>query len=242
MRYAIISDIHGNLEALQKVLTQIDNEKIDQILCLGDVVGYGPNPNECVDIVRKKSKITLAGNHDYAPLGKLDISYFNPWARSAINWTADELTQSSIDFLLNLPLKIEIDSFTIVHSTPHNPEEWNYIITIGDAIRNFPEFESQVCFVGHSHVPLIIAEDDKGEYQVINENPLKLKRNNRYIINVGSVGQPRDLNPRAAFAIFDTKEATYELFRVEYDMTETQRKIRDSGLPEFLADRLEKGQ
>jgi diadenosine tetraphosphatase ApaH/serine/threonine PP2A family protein phosphatase len=242
MKYAIISDIHGNLEALQSVLAAIDKKKVDKILCLGDIVGYGPNPNECVDIVKNISKITLAGNHDYAPLGKLDISYFNPWARCAIDWTAEELNQSSVDFLLSLPLKIEIDSFTIVHSTPYNPQEWNYIITIGDAIRNFPEFSGQVCFVGHSHVPLIIAQNENKVYQVLTENPLKLRENDRYIINVGSVGQPRDLNPRAAFAIFDTKEKIYELFRVDYDMTETQRKIRDSGLPEFLADRLEKGQ
>lgn len=242
MKYAIISDVHGNLEALQRVLTEIDKKKVDEILCLGDLVGYGPNPNECVDIVRKISKITLAGNHDYAPLGKLDVSYFNPWARSAISWTADELTRSSVDFLLSLPLKIELDSFTIVHSTPYNPDEWNYIITLGDAIRNFSEFKGQACFVGHSHVPMIVAENKKGEHEVLSENPLKLKRDTRYIINVGSVGQPRDLNPKAAFAMFDTKKKIYELFRVEYDMAETQRKIRSSGLPEFLADRLEKGQ
>ncbi|MFQ5823971.1 MAG: metallophosphoesterase family protein [bacterium] len=242
MRYAIISDIHGNLEALQKVLAEIDKKQVDEILCLGDIVGYGPNPNECVNIIREIAKVTLAGNHDYAPLGKLDVSYFNPWARSAIHWTADELTQSSRDFLLSLPLKIERDGLTIVHSTPYNPEEWNYIITIGDAVRNFPEFSDKVCFVGHSHVPIIMSENENVDYHVVRENPLKLKRSTRYIINVGSVGQPRDLNPKAAYAIYDNSKKVYELFRVEYDIAETQRKIRITSLPEFLAERLEKGQ
>src|SRR3990172_12337150 len=157
MKYAIISDIHGNLEALESVLDDIERRKVDSILCLGDIIGYGPNPNECVELIKSKAKIILAGNHDYAPLGKIDISYFNPWARSAIEWTRGELSEESVEFLLSLPLKAEIDGFTIVHATPYHPQEWNYIITIGDAIKNFPEFKNQICFIGHSHVPMIIS-------------------------------------------------------------------------------------
>lgn len=242
MKYAIISDIHGNLEALKSVLADIDKKKVKEIICLGDVVGYGPNPNECVELIRKKAKVTLAGNHDYAPLGKLDLSYFNPWARDAIDWTASELTQSSIDFLLGLPLKIELDGFTIVHATPENPDEWDYILTIGDAMKNFPEFANQVCFVGHSHVPLIVVMNESGKYWVENKNPLKFTKGERYIINVGSVGQPRDLDPKAAYALFDNTTKVYELLRVEYDVAKTQRKIRKAGLPEFLANRLIVGQ
>ncbi|MFQ5750491.1 MAG: metallophosphoesterase family protein [bacterium] len=242
MKYAIISDIHGNLEALESVLAAIEKKKVDSLICLGDVVGYGPNPNECVEIIKEKAEIILAGNHDYAPLGKLDMTYFNPWARSAIEWTADQLTQSSIDFLLSLPLKIELDGFTIVHATPFNPEDWNYIITIGDAVRNFPEFKGQICFVGHSHVPLVVAVNEIEDYRVIRNNPVLIESKLRYIINVGSVGQPRDFIPQAAYALYDTNENTYQLLREKYDIAETQNKIIKSGLPEFLAERLELGQ
>lgn len=242
MKYAIISDIHGNLEALESVLAEIDRLKVDLILCLGDIVGYGPNPNECVELIKQRVHVTLAGNHDYAPLGKLDLSYFNPWARSAIEWTAAQLNQASIDFLLSLPLRKEVDGFTIVHSTPNNPAAWNYIITIGDAAKNFSEFEQQVCFIGHSHVPMIVAVNGGGDFRIIRENPLRIEPEMRYIINVGSVGQPRDFIPKAAFAIYETESKVYELLRVEYDIAETQSKIFKSGLPSFLAERLELGQ
>ncbi|MFQ5677252.1 MAG: metallophosphoesterase family protein, partial [bacterium] len=216
MKYAIISDIHGNLEALEKVLAEIDRLDVDEILCLGDVVGYGPNPNECVQIIRQRAQYTLAGNHDYAPIGKLDISYFNPWARSAIEWTAKELTATSVEFLSHLPLKAELDGFTIVHATPYNPEDWNYINTIGDAALNFPEFDNQICFIGHSHVPMIVTVDKVNDYRVSKNNPLKILKDFRYIINVGSVGQPRDFNPKASFSIYDNKAKVYENFRIEY--------------------------
>lgn len=242
MKYAIISDIHGNLEALESVLKDIEKKNVDSILCLGDVVGYGPNPNECVEIIKDKAEITLAGNHDYAPLGKIDLTYFNPWARSAIEWTSNELKESSIDYLLSLPLKIELDGFTIVHATPYRPEEWNYIITIGDAVKNFPEFNGQVCFIGHSHVPMIVAFTQEEEYRVIKDNPLQFEEDTRYIINVGSVGQPRDLNPKASYGILDNTEHAFELLRVDYDIPTTQKKIRDTDLPDFLAERLELGQ
>ncbi len=242
MKYAIISDIHGNLEALQSVLKEIEGKEVDSILCLGDVIGYGPNPNECVELIKENADIVLAGNHDHAPLGKIDISYFNPWARSAIEWTREQLTDESREFLLSLPLKTEVDGFTIVHSTPYNPHEWNYIITIGDAIKNFPEFENQVCFIGHSHVPMGISLSEGDDCRVVKDNPLKMNKKLRYIINVGSVGQPRDLDPRAAFGIYDNSKMEYRLCRVDYDVAETQRKINESELPPFLAERLEVGQ
>lgn len=242
MKHAIISDIHGNLEALESVLSEIARRKVDSVLCLGDVVGYGPNPNECVALIMEKAEVILAGNHDYAPLGKIDLSYFNPWARSAIEWTRAKLNESSIEFLLDLPLKIEIDGFTIVHSTPFRPADWNYIITIGDAVKNFPEFRSRVCFIGHSHVPMIVSLSEEEDCRVVKENPLKIKTGVRYIINVGSVGQPRDLNPLASFGIYDVRKNEYELCRVEYDVAKTQQKIKETSLPDFLAERLELGQ
>ncbi len=242
MKYAIISDIHGNLEALTSVLAEIENRSIETTLCLGDVVGYGPNPNECIALIREKATSILAGNHDHAPIGKLDTSYFNPWARSAIEWTRENLDDVAVRFLVDLPLKREIDGFTIVHATPHEPGEWNYIVTIGDAIKNFPEFKNQICFIGHSHVPMIISLDGKDNCSVVRDNPLEIRDDLRYIINVGSVGQPRDYNPLASFGIYDDEQRTYELCRVEYDIATTQSKIRDSNLPVFLAERLEVGQ
>ncbi len=242
MRYAIISDIHGNLEALESVLAEIEKRAVDSILCLGDVIGYGPNPNECVKVIKERAEVTLAGNHDHAPLGKLDLSYFNPWARSAIEWTRERLTHCSVDFLLSLPLKQDVHGITIVHSTPLQPEEWNYIITVGDAQKNFPQFDSQLCFIGHSHVPIVIVLDAEEDCRVVQDNPLQIQDGLRYIINVGSVGQPRDLNPQAAFGIYDDSEGIYELLRVDYDIAETQRKIKESDLPEYLAERLEVGQ
>jgi len=242
MKYAIISDIHGNLEALKSILEEIDRQKVDSILCLGDIVGYGPNPNECAEIIKERADVVLAGNHDYAPLGKIDISYFNPWARQAIEWTRENLAPETIEFLLELPLKSEQDGFTIVHATPYKPHEWNYIITIGDAIKNFPEFSSQVCFIGHSHVPMIVTLTERNDCVVEKDNPLMIKDNLRYIINVGSVGQPRDLNPLSAIGLYDTDTKTYELVRVEYDIAVTQKKILASNLPSFLAERLELGQ
>jgi len=242
MRYGIVSDIHGNLEALESVLADLEKRQVDSILCLGDLIGYGPNPNECVDLIKDRAEVVLAGNHDYAPLDKLDLSYFNPWARSAIEWTKERLSASSVEFLLALPLKKEIYGVTLVHSTPLQPEEWNYIITIGDAQKNFPQFDNQVCFIGHSHVPIVIVMDSEEDCRVIQDNPLQIQDGLRYIINVGSVGQPRDLNPLAAFGIYDDSEQRYELFRVEYDIGKTQKKIRESLLPEYLAERLEVGQ
>jgi len=242
LKYAIISDIHGNLEALESVLAEIEKQQVDSILCLGDIVGYGPNPNECVGLIKDRAEITLAGNHDYAPLGKLDVTYFNPWARAAIEWTADRLTKDSVDFLLSLPLKEVVDGFTIVHATPHHPDEWNYITTIGDAVKNFADFDNQICFIGHSHVPLIVALTEQDDYLVLNDNPLKLQPERRYIINVGSVGQPRDSNPLASFGILDEEQHVFELHRVEYNIAATQEKIQATELPEFLAERLALGQ
>lgn len=242
MKYAIISDIHANLEALESVLSEVDKRGIDVLLCLGDVVGYGPNPNECIDLVRSHSEVVLAGNHDYAPLGKLDLSYFNTWAREAVEWTDAQLTEPSREFLDSLPLTHLFNGCTLVHATPFEPERWHYIITIGEAVKNFAQFDNQICFVGHSHVPMVVAAGPDGDYNVLRQASLTIEPHRRYIINVGSVGQPRDSIPRCAFGIYDTQERSYELIRIDYDIAETQSKILKHGLPAFLAERLEFGQ
>lgn len=242
MRYAILSDIHGNLEALQSVIQDIEKKSVDPIICLGDIVGYGPNPNECIQMIKATAKINLAGNHDYAPMGKIDTSYFNHYAKLAIEWTRTELKAESEAFLANLPLSATFNGNLFVHATPYRPDEWNYIFSIDDAIKNFMAFEEQICFIGHSHSPVIFVESNNHHYRVSLETQMTILDNERYIINIGSVGQPRDLNPRSAYAIYDTDTQTYRLNRVEYDIYKTQKKMKEAGLPDFLIARLQVGQ
>lgn len=242
MRYAILSDIHGNLEALQSVLQHLEQESVEKIICLGDIVGYGPNPNECIEIIKEKAEVILAGNHDHAPIGKVDVSYFNQYAKRAIEWTKRELKAEFRAFLSDLPLSYAFDVILFVHATPEHPEEWDYIFYIDDAIRNFEAFDEQICFIGHSHFPVIFIKSNHSNYQISRETQLIVKGNERYLINIGSVGQPRDMDPRAAYAVFDTATQMYRLNRVQYDIITTQKKMKEAGLPDFLIARLQVGQ
>ncbi len=241
MRYGIISDIHGNLEALSAVLDEIQNREIDQLICLGDIVGYGANPNECIELVRQNCQIILAGNHDYAALKKVDTSNFNNYAQDAIGWTIGNLNPESTAFLDTLKVFHKVDQIYFVHSTPLDPTEWNYILSTYDAYESFQEFQEQICFIGHSHVPIIFLNRQRHRYDVIEKKELLIDQKNRYIINVGSVGQPRDLDSRAAYGIFDDELRSFTLYRVEYDIEKTQAKMRAAGLPEFLIIRLQIG-
>lgn len=242
MRYGLISDIHGNLEALTAVLSEIDKLHVDTILCLGDVVGYGPNPNECVELVRERAAVCLIGNHDEASLGRVDLEFFNYIAREAIEWTMRELNQESSAYLRSLPYTHEFENVLIVHASPDEPRRWNYIISLEDAEQSFAAFEQQMCFIGHSHTPWVIDLPPSGRMQVRQEYPTSFEDRHRYLINVGSVGQPRDRNPFAAFGILDTQKKEYALKRTAYEVAKTQKKIRAQGLPSFLADRLAAGQ
>jgi predicted phosphodiesterase len=241
LRYGIISDIHGNLEALSAVLDEIQNREIDQLICLGDIVGYGANPNECIELVRQNCQIILAGNHDYAALKKVDTSNFNNYAQDAIGWTIGNLNPESTAFLDTLKVFHKVDQIYFVHSTPLDPTEWNYILSTYDAYESFQEFQEQICFIGHSHVPIIFLNRQRHRYDVIEKKELLIDQKNRYIINVGSVGQPRDLDSRAAYGIFDDELRSFTLYRVEYDIEKTQAKMRAAGLPEFLIIRLQIG-
>jgi len=242
MRYGLISDIHGNLEALEAVLSEIDKLRVDQILCLGDVIGYGPNPTECVKIVRERTAVCLVGNHDEASLGRVDLEFFNYMAKEAIEWTTSRLASEAIEFLRTRPYTHEFEDYVIVHATPEDPRRWNYILSLDDAGQSFEAFDQQVCFIGHSHTPWVIDLDPDDHMRLRHDYPIKLQEQHRYLINVGSVGQPRDRNPAAAFAILDSHKREYNLFRVPYNVVKTQMKIRAAGLPEFLADRLSVGQ
>jgi predicted phosphodiesterase len=240
MRYAVLSDVHANLEALQAVLQDVDLKRIQNLLFLGDAVGYGPNPNECVELLIERCKILLAGNHDWGVLGRTDIAYFNEYARTAIEWTKEVLTKKNFKNLQSLPIqeKIEKEDMLLVHSTLREPQEWHYLLTLWDAEINFNYFNNKYCFLGHSHYPFIIERLPSGELVTYKDEAPK-GQTERYIVNVGSVGQPRDGDPRASYAIVDDEKM--EIVRVPYDIEAVQKKMRKAGLPSLLIERLSVG-
>ena len=243
MRYAFISDIHANLEALEAVFDDTDSQHIDEIVCLGDIVGYGANPNECVDLVVKRCPITLLGNHDAAAVEMLSTQHFNVHAKIAIEWTTQTLRHETADILRELPLKANVDQTTLVHATPYEPNMWYYITSLEEAAFNFQFFDTRICMVGHTHIPIIIVLDDQKELYVHQEPGIRLSDNegSRLLINVGSVGQPRDRNPKSCYGIFDTDTAEFTYRRVAYNIEKTQAKMKKIKMPEFLVSRLEDG-
>lgn len=244
MRYAIIADIHSNLAAFQAVLNDIQTHQIiDKIWCLGDIVGYGPDPHECIELLRATDNICVAGNHDRAAAGQLDITSFNSQAAEAVEWTAEKLSIGDITYLKNLPDSIEEDDFLLVHGSPREPV-MEYILSISVARQNFDCFRTKYCLVGHTHVPQVYSLDDENNCAATRFLPtVKLVTGEtRLIINPGAVGQPRDGHPQASYAIYDNKVKIIQLRRVSYDIRQTQDRIMKSGLPPRLASRLETGE
>jgi diadenosine tetraphosphatase ApaH/serine/threonine PP2A family protein phosphatase len=235
MRLAIFSDVHGNLEALQVVLGKIAELQVDRIICLGDVVGYGADPNACVDVVQDVADVVLAGNHDWASVGLLDTSYFNPIPLIAIQWTADVLGSKQAAFLHNCPLFLDEDQVRYVHASPQEPELWHYLFDLEDGRDAIRQTDYPLCFVGHSHRAFICSES--GRDDIVVEGDIQFNMD-RYLVNVGSVGQPRDGDPRTSFAVWDQESGNLHLYRVSYDVLTAQKKMREAGLPEFLAERL----
>ncbi len=238
MLFAVISDVHSNLEALDTVLEEIKLRKINDIFFLGDAVGYGPDPNGCVERLYESCKVLLAGNHDWGALGLTNIAYFNEYARSAIQWTRNVLTEKNKKILRSFPIKKELKGMLFVHSTPKEPEEWHYLLSLWDAEVNFKYFDGSMCFLGHSHQPFIIERLPSGELITYREQ-VQITEGNRYIINVGSVGQPRDGDPRASYVIVNNKNI--QIIRVSYDIATVQDKMRKENLPELLIERLSLG-
>jgi diadenosine tetraphosphatase ApaH/serine/threonine PP2A family protein phosphatase len=241
VQYLIISDIHANLAALEAVLD--DAPPFDELWCLGDLVGYGPKPNECTERVQDLPHTSLAGNHDWAALGRLDLNSFNAIARAANEWTQRQLTSSSRTYLNGLSPSLQRDDFALAHASPREPV-WEYIMDATTAYRNFEHFSTQFCLVGHTHVPVLFElDEERNRCQVLLPpfpEPVKLGAR-RAIINPGSVGQPRDGDPRAAYAILNTDEMTFEFRRVSYPIRITQERMRVQGLPQRLIDRLQVG-
>lgn len=242
MRCAILADIHSNLEALQAVLEDIKGRGgAEEMWCLGDVVGYGPDPRECIKLLRQHEHLCVAGNHDWAAIGKMDTSHFNPEAAAACHWTAEQLTPGDRDYLSNLPLTLQRNEFTLVHGSPREPI-WEYLVTPESARANFDYFETRFCLIGHSHSPLLIVlKNDDCRLSRLPHQLLLKEHNRRLIVNCGSVGQPRDGDPRASYALLDTTQEELLHFRVDYDIAATQAKMLDNGLPLRLANRLAVG-
>jgi diadenosine tetraphosphatase ApaH/serine/threonine PP2A family protein phosphatase len=242
MRILIISDIHANLTAFETVLNDAKGDW-EYVWCLGDVVGYGPDPNECVELLRTLPHLCLAGNHDWAALGRLDIRTFNPDARKAVTWTRETLTSENTDYLDALPTTFVIGNYTLAHGSPREPV-WEYILEPLIAALNFPHFETPYCLVGHTHQPVIYEQlNDDGETAAVppTYRQTRLLNGRRQIINPGSVGQPRDANPDAAYAILDVEKNTWEHRRIPYDVPAVQKRMRGFGMPERLVTRLEHG-
>ena len=241
MPILIVSDIHANLTALEAVLK--DAGDVDGVWCLGDLVGYGPDPNECIArISALKNLVCLLGNHDAAALNQIDIEAFNHEAKKSIQWLFSILTQESIDFLMGLPERKVLDKVTLVHGSPRNPV-WEYILDLNTAKKNFDYFSTPFCFVGHTHLPLIYQFDGtrSGVILTASEEGVATPMVERSMFNPGSVGQPRDHNPLASYALFDPSKLTWENHRVPYDITSVQKRILDAGLPFRHAQRLAEG-
>ncbi|MGQ9589151.1 MAG: metallophosphoesterase family protein [Planctomycetota bacterium] len=239
MRYAILSDIHGNLTALRSVLSTLDRLAVDVYACLGDVVGYGPDPSPCLRELRKYNALFVAGNHDYAVCGKIDTANFNSYARSAIQWTRQSLSPADLDFLGALPLVLHLDGLDLVHGSLYAPELFDYVQTSYDAFLTMERMHAPVCFVGHSHVPVTFVQEQVICYRIDTE--ISVRPFGKVIVNVGSVGQPRDKDPRASFAIYDTDKELVTIHRVPYDTDYAAKRVRLAGLPAPLGERLRLG-
>jgi diadenosine tetraphosphatase ApaH/serine/threonine PP2A family protein phosphatase len=241
MRYAIIADIHANLAAFRAVLEDIGQQgKADKIWCLGDVVGYGPDPHGCIELLQQTNHICVAGNHDWAAIGKISTAEFNPDAAAACRWTTRQLTPADVTYLSTLPLRIEEGEFTLVHGSPREPI-WEYLTSISIAGENYAFFKSRYCLVGHSHVPLVFTKSKSGVLAGQLPGYGATLGKERLIINPGAVGQPRDGDPRASYVIYDSEAKTIKLYRVPYDIRATQDKMVTQGLPIRLVARLSYG-
>jgi predicted phosphodiesterase len=241
MRVLVISDIHANLTALDAVLEAAGD--VDAVWCLGDLVGYGPDPNECIERVRSlPNLLCLLGNHDAAALGQIDLDTFNREARQSAEWMQNTLSKDSIEFLRNLPEKIVKGEVTLTHGSPRNPV-WEYLLDTYAAAINFDFFETRYCFVGHTHLPIAYIKQNGRrdvDWQILQANET-IPLANRTIVNPGSVGQPRDHDPRAAFAIFYPEEAVWEPQRIDYNISSVQDRIYQAGLPRRHGVRLSEG-
>jgi len=243
MRIAVLADIHANLTAFKAVLADIERHSgVSETWCLGDVVGYGPDPRECIVLAQKVCRYCVAGNHDRAAIGKIDTSDFNSQAAEANEWTTQQLKPEDIRYLSNLPLTVEKGEFTLAHGSPRDPI-WEYLFSTNEAAENLDAFNTSYCLVGHTHQPLVFSFGrfrESTTTKLEHESEIVLGEK-RLVINPGSVGQPRDGDPRASYGIYDSTIRTFTLYRVAYDIKSVQERMRAHGLPAMLIARLEMG-
>ena len=242
MKALIVSDVHSNLEAFQAVINDsVRRGGFDQIWSLGDLIGYGPDPGPCIDLLRSHDERSVAGNHDLASVGRLSLEAFNEHAAAANTWTSTQIDDDQTEYIRGMPLRNVQGEFTMVHGSPRDPV-WEYVISVPAAVASFLHFDTDQCLVGHSHIPFLCRPNEDGAAFL--EFPLDVPvglDGDRVIINPGGVGQPRDGDPRASYAVYDDSNGTIVHQRAEYDIVTTQTKMEERGLPKYLIDRLTYG-
>ena len=241
MLYGICSDIHSNATAFRAVLQSMEDNKVERKICLGDLVGYGVDANECVQLAKENMDVCLIGNHDSVAIKYESSVGFNPYAKQAIEWTQKNLSKESVAYIRSLPYILEENEICFVHASPLSPADWVYVTDLEDALNAFDHFSERYCFVGHTHSPVIIASRPLAIPKILDEYEYVIANTERLLVNVGSVGQPRDRDPRACWCLLDTETKCVRLIRVEYDIRETQNRMKKAGMPSFLIDRLSVG-
>ncbi|MFT5469168.1 MAG: putative phosphodiesterase [Verrucomicrobiales bacterium] len=239
MKYAVFGDIHANLEALEAVLLDAAQNDCTHFVCLGDIVGYNANPRECVKIIQDLDCPVVKGNHDEEASVTTNLDGLNPLAAHALRWTREALVEEEREWLRTLKMVRQVRDFTIVHATLDTPAGWGYVTNKFDAMASFSYQFTPVCFHGHTHTPRFYIKD--GSVDAVAGNEIQIETGKKYFINTGSVGQPRDGDWRASYAIYDADNQTVKIQRLDYDIPSTMKKIVDAGLPEMLAKRLEAG-
>jgi predicted phosphodiesterase len=239
MRYLLLSDIHGNLEALEAVLEFAEKFQPYQLLCLGDIVGYGADPKACLDLLSEKANLILAGNHDLVVSGFISSDGFNPIAQQSLRWTSTVLTDEEKELLSSFPLQYIDGDYCFTHASPIEPINFHYVRTLEDVEEVLSSIGQRFCFIGHTHLPVIVRRNIKnGKMEILRETRIHLDDQFSYFVNVGSIGQPRDSNPDSCVVMFDEEYETIEFIRIPYDITTSRSKIISEGLPSYLAERL----
>ena len=242
MAWAIVSDIHSNLEALEAVFADLERVHPESLVCLGDFVGYGGSPNECVERLRPRLAAAVAGNHDWAACGRVRLGGFSGDAAQAARWTGSLLSAANREYLLGLPLTARWRGALLVHASAVSPESWAYVLSPADAAEEMDAYRERLGFIGHSHYPGTFIRDPRGDIRYTRDAEIPLAPGHRYLVNVPSVGQPRDGDPRAGYLVVDEEAGALRHVRIPYDVAGAMQRIRDAGLPRFLSERLEAGE
>lgn len=238
-KFAVLGDIHGNWEALSAVLADAERENVQRYVCVGDVVGYNADPEQCVERIMALDCVTVRGNHDHYCAHDVSLSSFHPLAAKVMRWTRDRLSATQMNFLRQLRMSCTVNGFLMVHSTLDMPDKWGYVFEVLEAESHFAYQTTTLCFHGHTHVPAVFEKGPRIER--LQPEKIRITLGRKYFVNVGSVGQPRDGNPDASYVIYDAAERQVIFRRVPYDIQAAQAKIRAASLPERLAVRLEQG-